>query len=556
MNWRFGSISVMLILFGSFIWGFSHASVIHVPTEHLTIQEGISVATHGDTVLVEDGIYSGTGNRDLDFEGKMISLVSASGPVSTVIDCENIGRGVIFAMGEGRNSRIIGFSIVNGRAPVNGSGSEGAGIFCVGSSPTIRNCVIASCSAVEGSGVYSEGGSPLIESCRIEENLNSSLGGGLSIRGGSPWIVSCVIQNNSVASNGDSVFGGGVFTLNSNATFTNCVIKGNSATDGTGSSALGGGLYIQLSGYFRVSLINCLIESNSSVHITSGNGGFGGGVFCGNGSVSMNSCTIAENNAATSGGSVYGEGGSNIEMIRCISWGNSPPGLLGVQSISYSDVEGGYPGIHNIDADPLFVTGSSGDFYLSQISSGQATDSPCVDEGSSTASAVCYELPSGSVCFDTRTTRTDDVIDGSIIDLGYHYPSSNVPTPTPTPPPSQSDCSDPGVTIWMPSHFFEPGDPFSCHVDVCNTGLDTLEEHHLFVVVMIYDLVFFAPSFGTSVDYWTDSFDPGMTRVDVIPAGYVFPAVTGTGNALVLSALMSSDFASIYGGIGVWNFGY
>ncbi len=53
--------------------------------------------------------------------------------------------------------------------------------------------------------------------------------------------------------------------------------------------------------------------------------------------------------------------------------------------MTWSCVEGGFPGAGNIDLDPLFVSGPDGDYYLSQIAAGQAVDSPCVDAGSDLA---------------------------------------------------------------------------------------------------------------------------------------------------------------------------
>ena len=54
-----------------------------------TIQEGIDAAVNGDTAIVLDGVYTGTGNRDLDFLGKAITLRSANGPAHCIIDCES-----------------------------------------------------------------------------------------------------------------------------------------------------------------------------------------------------------------------------------------------------------------------------------------------------------------------------------------------------------------------------------------------------------------------------------------------------------------------------------
>ena len=43
--------------------------------------------------------------------------------------------------------------------------------------------------------------------------------------------------------------------------------------------------------------------------------------------------------------------------------------------VTYSDIQGGYAGEGNIDADPLFVAPDDGDYHLS-------AGSPCIDAGS------------------------------------------------------------------------------------------------------------------------------------------------------------------------------
>ena len=48
-------------------------------------------ATDGDTVLVSAGTHRGPGNRDLNFSGKAITVISVDGSSDTVIDCENAG---------------------------------------------------------------------------------------------------------------------------------------------------------------------------------------------------------------------------------------------------------------------------------------------------------------------------------------------------------------------------------------------------------------------------------------------------------------------------------
>jgi hypothetical protein len=90
--------------------------------------------------------------------------------------------------------------------------------------------------------------------------------------------------------------------------------------------------------------------------------------------------------------------------------------------IRYCDIEGGQAAVvvepswtlvwgpGNIDADPLFVTGPNGEFYLSQTAAGQGEDSPCVGAGD----------PGGELVWGI--TRTDHVLDSGVVDMGYHSP--------------------------------------------------------------------------------------------------------------------------------------
>jgi len=83
----------------------------------------------------------------------------------------------------------------------------------------------------------------------------------------------------------------------------------------------------------------------------------------------------------------------------------------GESIVNYTCIQGltgALGGIGNIDDDPLFVTGPLGDYYLSHV--GQ--DSPCIDVGSDTAV---------NLGLAARTTRTDELPDTGIVDMGYHY---------------------------------------------------------------------------------------------------------------------------------------
>jgi hypothetical protein len=108
--------------------------------DYLTIQQGIDAAQDGDEVVVCDGTYTGAGNKNLDFHGKAITVRSAGGPESCIIDCQGDGRGFCFLSGETSASVVDGFTVQNGW--VSGEYSSGGAILCGSSSPTIANCAL------------------------------------------------------------------------------------------------------------------------------------------------------------------------------------------------------------------------------------------------------------------------------------------------------------------------------------------------------------------------------------------------------------------------------
>lgn len=179
--------------------------VIQVPGDYKTIQEAVDVASKGDTVLVADGTYTGEGNKNIDFNGKELTLQSENGPDNCIIDCEDDGRGFYFHKGELKNSVVSGFTVINGRAI-----DCGGGIYCSNSSPTITNCIIRN-NTVAG-------------------NSNNCQGGGIYFGcGSSPTLTNCIIMENS-----SNYRGGGIYFYNAGATVTNCTITKNIALEGGG----------------------------------------------------------------------------------------------------------------------------------------------------------------------------------------------------------------------------------------------------------------------------------------------------------------------------------
>ncbi|MCP4546968.1 MAG: hypothetical protein GY835_10935 [bacterium] len=180
--------------------------VIHVPGDHLAIQDALTAATSGDTILVAAGIYIGPGNRNLTFHGKALALIGA-GASSSIIDCEGRGRGFIFRENENREALLKGFSIMDAVALGTGSAGKGAGIYCGGASPIIESCILMMCEAWYGGGLAAEGDArPALLSCLILDNVARLDGGGVYYLSSGGSLADCSLTGNSASGQGADAY--------------------------------------------------------------------------------------------------------------------------------------------------------------------------------------------------------------------------------------------------------------------------------------------------------------------------------------------------------------
>jgi len=394
------------------------AATLQVPGDAPTIQGAIVLAQPGDVVLVA----AGTWNEQIDFLGKAITVRSADGPALTTIDALGAGTVVTFASGEGAGSVLEGFTITGGAQLDFDLDAGGGGILVHGASPSIRgNRIEENLAAWNGAGILCVDSNALIEGNTFQENSFQSFisdapfgnGGGIQVRGGAVTLVDNVFDSNAGADRGGAIHFRD--TLGSTATGTICVgnasgVGGAIAIDGTSDVVIENLIAVGNFAYGHVSLIGP-------------SEGLGGGIFIDGNSVAVvRNATIVGNtafpgwNGTGSGGGVFAT--SSLLTVptlvtNSIVRGNVAGTDAEIQpsvAVTYSDIEGGFVGTGNFDADPLFVVGPLGAYYLSQIAAGQVSQSPCVDAGD----PLSTPLPG-------TTTRTDEVADSGVIDVGYHF---------------------------------------------------------------------------------------------------------------------------------------
>ena len=286
---------------------------ISVPGDYPTIQQALTVAQSGDTIIVGDGTYY---ENDLDFGGKAIHLISASGPGSTIIDGSLTAPIFRLNNNEPREAIIEGFTITNGYGNLR---YLAGGVYINnGSSPTIKNNIITNNTASwAGAGItISNGSNPLILNNEISYNTVPRDGGGIHI-----YLASAEIDGNTfsynVASGEPKAEGGAIkATLSTDVTIKNNTIQNNTA------GFAGGGIYVFGT---NAEIINNQVTDNDG-------GGFAGGIGAenqiafGNQTVKINENYIKNNTATKKGGGIHTfmeNTSSYVEIMGNIIIGNS-----------------------------------------------------------------------------------------------------------------------------------------------------------------------------------------------------------------------------------------
>ena len=225
---------------------------------------------------------------------------------------------VVTAVGINNTSVLDGFTITAGNANHEGASPHyiGGGMSNSDSSPTVKHCTFKRNSARFSGAIDNIYANPEIICCIFSGNSAGS-GGAMGNWHSSPMIIKCTFSDNTALA-----LGGGIENFpDSNPTIISCTFSGNSA------SMFGGGIFNYV---------------NSSPIVTN--------------------CTFSGNSADESGGGIYNEWYSDPSITNCIFWGNTAPispeiytdGTTSLQ-VSYSDIQGGWPGLGNIDVDPCFV---------------------------------------------------------------------------------------------------------------------------------------------------------------------------------------------------------
>ena len=264
----------------------------------VNIQAGIDSCAVGDTVLVYPGTYSGYGNRELEFRGKAITVISSRSYDAGVTSWSTIEgeayRAFYLQQYEDTNSVIDGFEISTNTLNT-------PGIHCLISSPKIKNCWIHGTSPA----IRADSSSMIVEYTDIT-SFSGLSGTGIECSASSMPII----RHNSISGSNEN--SGGIWLKSG----TSATIFGNTIEIDGGD--FGSGIYITDSsadiydndfGPIRGLVGNCIYADDSDIVITNnvfhGSGGganytLGSGLYCDNTTVNMSGNDLYDNDAGFS----------------------------------------------------------------------------------------------------------------------------------------------------------------------------------------------------------------------------------------------------------------
>ena len=208
------------------------------------------------------------------------------------------------------------------------------------SRPTLHNCEFNRNSAESGGGMDNNQSTSTLTNCSFSQNLADNRGGGMDNNQSTPMLTNCTFSGNLAERRG-----GGMSSNSSSPALVNCRFTDNRAYE------LGGAMYNRES---STTLANCIFNGNST-------GWAGGGMYSyNNTSLTLTNCTFV-GNSGKDGNALHCDSftyPSILRLVNCILWdsgdeiSNSDDSTI---IINYSNIQSGWPGEGNINADPLFA---------------------------------------------------------------------------------------------------------------------------------------------------------------------------------------------------------
>ncbi len=328
-----------------------------------TLAEALAAINPAGNIILADGVYTGTGNRDLTLDGKAVTVRSASGAAD---DC-------CLDFGGSASDPHHGFRVTNGAELTIQNLTLSNGYRDAGSALSVYLAdVLASGVTFTGGEASNAGGAVNLNSaggrfdnCRFSGNHAVWGGGALYLNNSAPVISLCVFDANTCDHWGGAVHGynAAIFELAS------CTFYGNGADQGSSVYVRDGS---------RVAIGNTILALGTGGQPVWNNGGIIAGVTC-----------------------------SDV-------YGNAAGDFVGALA-GYDD-----PSNENFSLDPEFCDPAAGNLHVSAGSPcSEILNSGCGLVGALTAGCGFeYTVaPDGSGDFPTIQAAVDGIVDGSIINL-------------------------------------------------------------------------------------------------------------------------------------------
>ncbi len=340
---------------------------------------GGAVYNNGSNPTVINCVFTGN-------SGEIGSGILNEGSSPTIINCSFCGNTAGFSGGGIHNSFysspvITNCTFSNNSVTSTYLDSGGGAIYSeIYSRPVITGCTFSSnWAVVSGGAIYNTHDcNTVITDCNFTGNWVINRGGGAIYNDDNSklTITDCMFLDNSA----DSGVGGAVSNINSNLTMERCILYNNSV----GELYFGGAVYnhqadatfndckfIHNQAYFgaaienddcgNITVTNCVFSRNydgSAIYHSS------------SGYLTVENCSFNRMYIGSPGG-IKSDGGSLI-VKNSIFWDNEENGGSQIYasdfhetiSITYCDVQGGWPGEGNIDVDPLYADWAEYDLHL------------------------------------------------------------------------------------------------------------------------------------------------------------------------------------------------